>query len=315
MDIESTARAISNMEIRGAAKISRAAVSALKDLVNEYQGGDVGALRERILEAKERLLSSRPTAISLWNGLQSATKGLNEASTLDELRELVTENSQRFITRSHQALGRIGEIGSNRIRDGDRILTHCNSSAVLSVIRTAFNDGKDVEVFATESRPNRQGFITVRELSEEGIPATLIMDSAVRWTMRDIDLVLVGADTVTSDGVVINKIGTSQVALIADEARTPFMVCAETYKFSPRTVSGELVDIEQRGREEVVEDGEIPEDVKVFNPVFDATPPKYIDSIITEVGLIPPYAAYEIIVKELGQEFLFEELPEPDRSR
>lgn len=243
----------------------------------------------------------------MWNGLQSATKGLSEASSVEEVRETIIENSDRFVARSREALDRIGKIGSKRIRNGGRILTHCNSSAALSVIKTAFNEGKEVEVFATESRPNRQGFITVRELSEAGIPTTLIMDSAVRWTMRDIDLVLVGADTVASDGVVINKIGTSQIALIADEARTPFIVCAETYKFSPWTVSGELVDIEQRERDEVVDQGEIPEEVEVFNPVFDATPPKYIDSIITEVGLIPPYAAYEIIVKELGHEFLFEE--------
>jgi len=117
----------------------------------------------------------------------------------------------------------------------------------------------------------------------------------------------VGADTICSNGALINKIGTSQVALAAHEKRVPFMVCAETFKFSPRTIYGELVKIEERDVTEILKPGEVPGSVKIFNPVFDATPPDYIDSIVTEVGVIPPFAAYEIIVKELGQEFVFSE--------
>jgi ribose 1,5-bisphosphate isomerase len=120
--------------------------------------------------------------------------------------------------------------------------------------------------------------------------------------MKDIDLVYVGADTIASNGAVINKIGTSQIALIAHEARVPFIVCAETFKFSPKTVYGELVEIEERDPGEIVKEGEIPKSVRIRNPVFDATPADYIDSIVTEVGVISPYAAYDIIVKELGQE-------------
>jgi ribose 1,5-bisphosphate isomerase len=125
--------------------------------------------------------------------------------------------------------------------------------------------------------------------------------------MKDMDAVVVGADTIASNGAVINKIGTSQLALAAHEARVPFYVCAETFKFSPRTMMGEMVEIEERDSLEVVRPGEVPSAVRVFNPVFDATPPEYIDSIITEIGVVPPYAAYEIIVREFGQESIFTE--------
>jgi ribose 1,5-bisphosphate isomerase len=148
--------------------------------------------------------------------------------------------------------------------------------------------------------------LTLRDLSREGIEASLIVDSAARWLMKRVDAVVVGADTVCSNGAVVNKIGTSQIALAAHEVRVPVMVCAETFKFSPRTLYGELVEIEERASEEIVKEGEVPPGTKVLNPVFDATPPEYIDAIVTEVGVIPPFAAYEIIVRELGQEALFE---------
>ena len=128
----------------------------------------------------------------------------------------------------------------------------------------------------------------------------MIIDSAVRYVMNDTDKVFVGADTITSHGAVINKIGTSQLALAAHEARTQFYVCGETYKFSPMTMFGDMVKIEERETSEVVRPGEIPDSVRIFNPVFDSTPAQYIDAIITEVGMVPPTAVYDILVRQLG---------------
>ncbi|HUV24873.1 MAG TPA: ribose 1,5-bisphosphate isomerase [Methanomassiliicoccales archaeon] len=306
MGVENVAEDIRSMKIRGAGRIARQAAEALMNLVDGYEGDSLDDLKNELEKGREILLSSRPTAVSLWNGVQAVLKGYRKASNLDDLKDLVKENGERFMERSNRATEVIGEMGARRVNDGDRILTHCNSSVALSVIKTAFREGKDIEVFVTESRPWRQGLITVRELAEEGVPVTLIVDSAVRWIMKDIDLVLVGADTITSNGAVINKIGTSQIALVAHEARVPFVVCAETYKFSPMTLTGKPVEIEERGSEEVAGPGELPNTVKVLNPVFDATPPEYIDYIVTEIGLIPPSASYEVIVRMLGQEFLFE---------
>jgi ribose 1,5-bisphosphate isomerase len=307
LNLEETVAGIRDMRIRGAGEIARRAAEALRDVASSYEGDDLTGLEMRLHDAKDRLLASRPTAVSLWNGVQAVFKGTACAQDADELRVLVVKNANDFIHRSTEAIDVIGHIGARRIKDGDRVLTHCNSKAALAAIIEAHKEGKRIEVFATESRPWRQGLLTVRDLFAAGIETTLIIDSAVRWLMKDLDLAVVGADTVCSNGALINKIGTSQIALAAHEARVPFMVCAETYKFSPKTIYGELVEIEERGSSEIVREGEVPAGTKVLNPVFDATPPEYIDAIVTEVGVISPYAAYEIIVKQLGHEFIFEE--------
>ncbi|UCG71150.1 MAG: ribose 1,5-bisphosphate isomerase [Thermoplasmata archaeon] len=294
MDLEDTARKIETMEIRGAAKIARAAAEALKNIALEYEGKDIGQFRDELKKAKERLISTRPTAVSLRNGLLFVLKGAEEEEDQEKLKKRIVSQADLFIGKSERAMEVIADIGSKRIKDGDIILTHCNSSAAISTIIKAHKDGKNIKVYATESRPKRQGYITVRQLVQEGVDTTLIVDSAVRHVMQDVDLVVVGADTVASSGVVINKIGTSQIALCAHEARVPVMVCAETYKFSSETLSGELVEIEERDVNEVVNVEDFP-GVKIYNPVFDKTPPDYIDVIVTEEGVISPYAAYEII--------------------
>jgi len=306
VDLREIANGIRSMQIRGAAEIARKAAEALMQIALDYKGKDSEELWALLQHGKEELLASRPTAVSLWNGVQSVFKGASPSLKAEELRSLVISNAGSFISRSRQAVEIIGRIGSKRIRDGDRVLTHCNSKAALSVIIQAHRDGKRIEAFATESRPWRQGLLTVRELSSAGLRSTMIVDSAARWLMKDIDVVVVGADTICSNGALINKIGTSQIALAAHEARVPFLVAAETFKFSPKTMYGELVEIEERDSSEVVRAEEVPEGTRILNPVFDATPTEYIDAIITEVGVVPPSAAYEIIVRELGHEFIFD---------
>jgi len=298
---EEAALKILSMEIRGAAKIARTAAQALVEEAKASRCTTAGDLKKE-LKAKAKILKeTRPTAISLRNGIFFTLQGIWNLDEMDAIKAKVISNGEDFVQSSLTALDRIGEIGSNRIRDRAKVLTHCNSSAALAAIIHAYENGKNVEVFATESRPWRQGLLTVKQLADHGIPATLIIDSAVRYFMREVDVVIVGADTVTANGAVINKIGTSQVALCAHEARVPFMVCAETYKFSPETAEGEMVDIEERDTKEIAE-LEL-EDVQIRNPVFDATPAEYIDSIITERGLIAPHAAQSIIRELFGDVF------------
>jgi len=306
LSLEEIAAGIRSMEIRGAAEIARKAAEGLRQAAEGYAGHDLREFRERMEAGRDLLLESRPTAVSLWNGVQAVFKDASTAGSVEELRSRIVRNAVAFIARSKGAVGTIGRFGARRIRTGDRVLTHCNSKAALSIIIQAHKDGKRPEVYATESRPWRQGLLTVRDLHTEGIGSTLIVDSAARWLMKDIDIVIVGADTICSNGALINKIGTAQIALAAHEARVPFLVAAETFKFSPKTMYGELVEIEERDSSEVVRPGEVPEGTRVLNPVFDATPAEYIDAIVTEVGVVPPSAAYEIIVKELGQDYIFE---------
>lgn len=302
MDVDSTVAAIKSMEIRGAGRIARAGASALSDFAGNYKGDDIAAFRRDLAEAKDKILGSRPTAVSLWNGVHATIKGAEACGTVAEAKDLIVRNAEKFNESSVNAVKFIGEIGAKRIQDGDVILTHCNSSAALGVIKTAFRQGKKFKVYATESRPWRQGILTVNELAKEGIDVTLIIDSAVRSVMKYVTKVFVGADTITSHGTLINKVGTSQVALAANEARVQVYVCSETYKFSPMTLFGDMVTIEERDHEEVIGNAKLEPGVKIFNPVFDSTPSKYIDAIITEVGMISPGSVYHVMKEQLGDE-------------
>jgi len=219
-----------------------------------------------------------------------------------DIRTVAIKAAEDFIQNSLSAIQRIGEIGAKRITDGDKILTHCNSSAVIAILGTAWKQGKRFEVTVTETRPRFQGRLTARELGLIGIPVTLILDDAVRFFLNKIDKVFVGADAVAANGALVNKIGTSLIALAAHEARVRVFVAAETYKFSPETLIGELIEIEERDASEIIRPDELSQipNATVRNPAFDVTPPEYIDLIITEKGIVPPQAAILILEQEFG---------------
>lgn len=297
-------RGISSMEIRGAGKIAKAASKALNDFAQEWEGRDGTQLIGDLKKAARILMSTRPTAVSLRNSILLTLNGVEKLTNVKEIKEGVLKRSEEFIDNAILSRERISTIGSKRIPEGSTVMTHCNSMAALTTIKQAFDDCRIEMVYSTESRPWRQGHLTARWLLDNGIPVTMIVDSAARHFMKNMDVVVVGADTITSNGAVINKIGTSQIALFAHESRVPFMVCAETFKFSRETLFGSLVEIEDRGRIEIAD----PERPEVFkgaffkNPVFDVTPPEYIDGIITELGLVSPYLATEVIREMFGLE-------------
>jgi len=222
--------------------------------------------------------------------------------SLDNLRNSLIDASETFIKNSEEAVHRIGEYGSKMIDEGDTVMTHCNSSAAIEIIKAASKLGKNIRVYATETRPLYQGYITCQILSKEGIDVSLICDNAVRFFMGRMDKVVVGADAIAANGALINKIGTSMVALAAKEATIPFIVGAETIKFSPETIVGELIEIEERPWTEVINPEVLANigGVKVRNPAFDITPPAYIDMIVTENGVIPPQGAVQILEDNYG---------------
>jgi ribose 1,5-bisphosphate isomerase len=299
-EVRVAASKIASMEIRGAGKIARSAARALKSCAEASKAKN----REEFLEELENsgmvLISARPTAVSLPNAVRFILNRVRDSrGDVEELRGLAVKTAEAFVEKSLKAVKLIGEIGARRVRDGEVIMTHCHSNAALSIINHAWEQGKQISVIVTESRPRYQGHITARSLAEKGIPCTLIVDSAVRAFMKDVDKVIVGADSIAANGAVVNKIGTSQLALAAHEARVVFMVAAESYKFSPSTLIGELVEIEERAPGEVAN----PKDFKgvtIRNPAFDVTPPEYIDLIVTEKGVIPPQAAFVVIREEFG---------------
>ncbi|MCX8185108.1 MAG: ribose 1,5-bisphosphate isomerase [Sulfolobales archaeon] len=295
---------IKAMKIRGAGNIARHGAQAIAIAAEKYSGVDLEDFRKYLKTVADYVKSARPTAVSLPNSVSYVVSRLERSTppSVREAIEVVTTAAREFISYSESAVKLIAQLGARRIERGDTIMTHCHSRASVEVIITAHRQGKVERVYVKETRPMLQGLIAAAELAREGVEVVLIPDSAVRYYMKRVDKVVVGADAVAANGAVINKIGTSLVALAAREARARVYIASETYKFSPYTVVGELVPIEVRESTEVVDSTWLAEnpEVTVLNPVFDATPPEYVDAIITERGVIPPQSAILILIEEYG---------------
>ena len=305
-DARRIAEDIRTMRIRGAGLIASSAVQALQIVARNSSAQDTETFVNQLADAARILLQTRPTAVSLPNGIRYVMHRVNEAKTsstsVADVKLIAIKAADDFIELTKTAIERIGEIGAKRIRDGDVLLTHCNSSAAISVMTTAWRHGRKFEVFVTETRPRFQGHLTAHALARAGIPVTLILDDAVRYFMQDVDTVLVGADAITANGALVNKVGTSMVALAAHEVHVKVFVAAESYKFSPETMIGELVEIEDRDSFEMISNKDLKQlgRITVRNPSFDVTPPEFIDLIITERGIIPPLGAMLILQEVFG---------------
>lgn len=304
IDVEDAFVTLREMRVHGAGRIARLAATALKDYAKSCSAPNRDDLYKSILTAGERLKSARPTAVSLPNGvdyvLAGPKKAYDDGGSSEDIRSATISAGENFVRESTEAMTIIGEIGAKRIRNGDVLLTHCNSEAAISVLKTAHDQGKGIKVFNSETRPKYQGHKTAVALAKHGIDVTMIVDSAVRRFMDNIDKVVVGADAITVNGAVVNKIGTSQIATVAHEARVKVMVAAETYKFDPKTINGDLVEIEERDPLEVCSKEVLDAypNLKIRNPVFDITPPEYIDVLITEKGIVPPGGVF-LMMREI----------------
>ncbi|MDS0473626.1 ribose 1,5-bisphosphate isomerase [Natrinema sp. 1APR25-10V2] len=325
--VESTAEDIAAMRIRGAATIADAAAAALETQAERADADTPAAFRRQLRAAARTLYETRPTAVSLPNALRYVLRG-TAGETVADLRASTIARAEQFQRELAQAQDNLGEIGANRLRDGDTVLTHCHSTDALACLDAALEDGKALEAIVKETRPRKQGHITARELRERGVPVTLIADNAARRYLDDADHVLVGADSIAADGSVINKIGTSGLAVNARERGVPVMVAAQTIKLHPDTMTGHTVEIESRDEREVLTDEEraaitgdgadatdtdgataegrdgdestatSDEGLTVENPAFDVTPPRYVDAIVTEHGQFPPESIV-ILMREL----------------
>ncbi|MEF8780838.1 MAG: ribose 1,5-bisphosphate isomerase [Haloferacaceae archaeon] len=300
--VESTAEAIASMEIRGAATIAAAAADALAAQAAASTAGDPTAFRRELRAAARRLHETRPTAVSLPNALRYVLRRM-DGDDVETLRRSVIGAAREFDDRLDRAQEQLGEVGANRLRDGDVVMTHCHSTDVLSCVEAAVDQGKHLEAFVKETRPRNQGHITAKRLRELGVPVTLIVDSAAHRYLRDADHVFVGADSIAADGSVINKIGTSGLAVSARELGTPIVVAAQTIKLHPETLTGHTVEIETRDESEVVDEETRAEigDVDVANPAFDVTPPRYVDAIVTESGQFPPESVVTLMRELFGE--------------
>ncbi len=306
--VESTAADIAEMRIRGAATIADAAAEALATQARRTNVTDPEAFRAELRVAARTLYETRPTAVSLPNALRYVLRGM-AGETVSQLQATTIEQAEVFQRDLADAQATLGEVGANRLRDGDVVMTHCHSTDALACIEAALEAGKSLEAIVRETRPRNQGHITASQLREWGVPVTLLVDNAARRYLDQVDHVLVGADSIAADGSVINKIGTSGLAVCARERGVPVMVAAQTIKLHPDTMTGHTVEIEMRAEHEVVGDHERTEigtepddeDLQVENPAFDVTPPRHVDAIVTERGQFPPESIVTLMRDLFGE--------------
>lgn len=294
-DVFKIANKIKNLEIQGARNIAIAAIKAIDLTAMKTKAKSKVEVLKELYEARDVLFESRATEPLMRNAIRRIIAQLEKIpeDNVEVLRGIISSAAEQFLEDFDRSGRLIAEIGAKRIRDGMMVFTHCHSSTVTSILKRAKEQGKTFEVICTETRPLFQGRITARELVEAGIKTTLIVDSAARFFMNEADMVVVGADAITSEGNIVNKIGTSAIALIAKEARTPFYVASELLKFDPETMYGDYEKIEERSPKEVWDNP--PESLIIRNPAFDVTRRDFIHGIICEEGVISPHTIVEVV--------------------
>ncbi len=301
-DFKSVAEAIRGMVIRGAPAIGVAAAMGIALGAREIIADTHESFFQQISNICDVMAATRPTAVNLFWAIErmkrvaeaSRDRDLNGIREILRLEAIAVEEEDLRICRS------IGANGAAIIREGSTVLTHCNAGGLatagygtaLGVIRAAHDQGKNIRVFADETRPWLQGArLTVWELMKDNIPVTLITDSMAGYFMKkgEISCCVVGADRIAANGDTANKIGTYSVAVLAKENKIPFYVAAPLSTFDLTLESGDAIPIEERPPREVTHLAGFsvaPIGVKVCNPAFDVTPARYITGIITEKGVL-----------------------------
>ncbi len=298
-----TAEKIKNLQVQGARNVAIAAVKAIQNQAQQTKTKNKTQFLAELKEAQTIFFASRETEPLMRNAIRwliTQTQATN-TEKVTELSKLVATSADQFLKDLADSKEQIAEIGAKRIHDGSVVFTHCHSSTVTRLLAKAKADDKNFKVICTETRPAFQGRITAKELVDLGIETTFIIDSAARTFIGDVDIVIVGADAITSEGNMVNKIGSSCIAVLAHEARVPFYVISELLKFDPETLQGEYEKIEQRNPAEVW--NEAPPKLTVRNPAFDVTPNRYIHGLICEEGIIAPQTIVEVMRRKYSWVF------------
>ncbi len=294
-DAAGVAEAIKSMRVRGAPAIGIAAAYGVVLSVQQHLQSE--QWRDNVAADIETLAQSRPTAVNLFWALDKMKAVLAENS--DDVLSAVTECAIKIHADDKAANQRMGDLGAALLTGAKGVMTHCNTGSLatggygtaLGVIRSAVAQNKNLNVYAGETRPWLQGArLTVWELAQDGIPATLIADSAAAWLMKSgaIDWIIVGADRIAANGDTANKIGTYSLATLAKQHGVKFMVVAPTSTIDWTLENGDGIEIECRNPLELLPACyDTPNSlVSAWNPVFDVTPAALISAIVTEKGIV-----------------------------
>jgi len=308
-DYKQVARVIQDMIVRGAMAIGVSAAMGVALGIDRSSATSLAELSAEVDLISKTLAETRPTAVNLFWGIAQIrnlyTKLALSHTPIPEIKKQVVALARRLYDEDIANLRKLGALGAELLPQQGTVLTHCNAGALaacgygsaLGVIRAAIGQGKQIDVFADETRPFNQGArLTAWELVKDNIPTTLICDNMAGYFMSKgrISAVIVGADRIAANGDTANKIGTYSVAILAKEHGIPFYVAAPFNTIDMATPEGGAIPIEQRAAREVTHVNGVqvtPEGVAIENPAFDVTPAKYVTAIITERGVLrAPYA-------------------------
>ena len=296
---------IKSLKIQGARNVAKSAIQALNIEATSSKSRTPKALGKELSSVAEILSESRPTEPMMRNYLMqmmsfASSNATNAGKTggITQYQKRVMKQGSDIIKKMDDDAKKLAGYGAKLIPEGALVLTHCHSSTTTRVLKEANGMGKDITVVCFETRPRFQGRTTAAELASAGLDVTLAVDGAMTLFMKKADIVIVGADSVTSRGDLINKIGTSTLAHIARINDVSFFSAAELSKYSPMTMFGNLEKIEERDHHEVWD--KPPRGVKIRNPAFEATAAKYINGYITEAGVIPPQSFFTLATEKLG---------------
>ncbi len=295
---DEVAEAIHALTVRGAPAIGIAAAWGVVLGTRAIDAADGAEAARKLEPAMQRLNAARPTAVNLAWALARMRRALGEAGP--DWRDVIEREARAIETEDLAANRHMGALGAGLIAPGSGVLTHCNTGSLatagfgtaLGVIRAGVAAGRIERVFAGETRPWNQGArLTVWELQQDAIDATLIADAAASHLMKtgQVQWVVVGADRICANGDTANKIGTYQLAIAARHHGVKFMVVAPSSTVDMATASGDLIEIEERDPAELLAfrgERTVAEGVRAWNPVFDVTPHDLIDAIVTENGVV-----------------------------
>ncbi|NVM36787.1 MAG: S-methyl-5-thioribose-1-phosphate isomerase [Candidatus Lokiarchaeota archaeon] len=296
------AQKIKSLEIQGASNVAISAIDFLSNYAKRLKCENIEACFKKLYEAQVILIDTRPTEPAMKNGLKFIMNKLEQEkeSIINEyISDIIEKYKNLYCDMLQNSKKRIAEIGSRRIPSSSQkfnVMTHCHSSLVTGILLAAKKQGKNFKVINTETQPRLQGRKTAIRLLKAGIRVIHVVDSAMRWAVRhyQVDLILIGADSITSEGTIINKIGSRLLALVAHEEHVPFYVASPLLKYNPETNLGLLETIEMRDPQEIWENP--PMGIKILNPAFETVSRRYIDGLITEAGIfasshVPNYFA------------------------
>jgi len=303
-DYAEVVAAIKALKVRGAPAVGVAAAYGIALGARDIKAKNKAKFLSRLDKILQSFAASRPTAVNLFRAIDRMEKAAT-AADFGTIKQALIDEAKAIHADEQAATERLSRIGAGLIKDGFVVLTHCNAGPLatagygtaLGVIKAAAEQGKKIQVIATETRPLLQGArLTAWELMQEDIPVTLITDSMAGYFINrgKVNCVLLGADRIAANGDTANKIGSYTLAVLAKENGIPFYVAAPTSTIDLSLKSGDQIPIEERNPEEVTSIGGIrlaPKGVTAANPAFDVTPHKYITAIITEKGIVKePYA-------------------------